>query len=255
MIYLKIEVDGDKLELIRINDVTKQYRNGVTAIYDLNLKIKKGDFVFVIGGTGCGKSTLIKMLYREEKPTRGEIIVGGLNVAKLRNSKVYKLRRKLGIVFQDYRLLPKSTVYENVAFALEVIGTKKEEINTKVLKALELVGLKSKVRNYPDQLQVGEQQRVAIARAIVNEPKLLLCDEPTGNLDPEKSMEIMKVLEEINKTMGTTIIMATHDKDIVNRMKKRVVTLKDGRLVSDKEKGKYNNEAIQNVFQKYKRLF
>ena len=244
MIYLKIEVDGDKLELIRINDVTKQYRNGVTAIYDLNLKIKKGDFVFVIGGTGCGKSTLIKMLYREEKPTRGEIIVGGLNVAKLRNSKVYKLRRKLGIVFQDYRLLPKSTVYENVAFALEVIGTKKEEINTKVLKALELVGLKSKVRNYPDQLSGGEQQRVAIARAIVNEPKLLLCDEPTGNLDPEKSMEIMKVLEEINKTMGTTIIMATHDKDIVNRMKKRVVTLKDGRLVSDKEKGKYNNEAI-----------
>ena len=244
MIYLKIEVDGDKLELIRINDVTKQYRNGVTAIYDLNLKIKKGDFVFVIGGTGCGKSTLIKMLYREEKPTRGEIIVGGLNVAKLRNSKVYKLRRKLGIVFQDYRLLPKSTVYENVAFALEVIGTKKEEINTKVLKALELVGLKSKVRNYPDQLSGGEQQRVAIARAIVNEPKLLLWDEPTGNLDPEKSMEIMKVLEEINKTMGTTIIMATHDKDIVNRMKKRVVTLKDGRLVSDKEKGKYNNEAI-----------
>ena len=244
MIYLKIEVDGGKLELIRINDVTKQYRNGVTAIYDLNLKIKKGDFVFIIGGTGCGKSTLIKMLYREEKPTRGEIILGGLNVAKLRNSKVYKLRRKLGIVFQDYRLLPKSTVYENVAFALEVIGAKKEEINTKVLKALELVGLKGKVRNYPDQLSGGEQQRVAIARAIVNEPKLLLCDEPTGNLDPEKSMEIMKVLEEINKTMGTTIIMATHDKDIVNRMKKRVVTLKDGRLVSDKEKGKYNNEAV-----------
>lgn len=232
------------MELIRVKDVTKQYRNGVTAIYDLNLKIKKGDFVFVIGGTGSGKSTLIKMLYREEKPTRGEIIVGGLNVAKLRNGKVYKLRRKLGIVFQDYRLLPKATVYENVAFALEVIGAKKEEINVKVLKALEMVGLKGKVRNYPDQLSGGEQQRVAIARAIVNEPKLLLCDEPTGNLDPEMSMEIMKVLESINKTLGTTIIMATHDKEIVNQLKKRVIILKDGRLVKDVEKGIYDNEAI-----------
>ncbi len=232
------------MELIRVKDVTKQYKNGVTAIYDLNLKIKKGDFVFVIGGTGSGKSTLIKMLYREEKPTRGEIIVGGLNVANLRNGRVYKLRRKLGIVFQDYRLLPKSTIYENVAFALEVIGAKQEEINQKVLKALELVGLKGKVRNYPDQLSGGEQQRVAIARAIVNEPKLLLCDEPTGNLDPEKSMEIMKVLQEINKTLGTTIIMATHDKDIVNKLKKRVVILKDGRLVKDVEKGIYDDEAI-----------
>ena len=230
------------MELIRIKNVTKQYRNGVTAIYDLNLKIKKGDFVFIIGGTGCGKSTLIKMLYREEKPTKGEIIVGGLNVAKLRNSKVYKLRRKLGIVFQDYRLLPKATVYENVAFALEVIGTKKDEINEKVLKALELVGLKGKIRNYPDQLSGGEQQRVAIARAIVNQPKLLLCDEPTGNLDPEKSMEIMKVLEEINNTTGTTIIMATHDKDIVNKMKKRVIHIEKGNIVRDDKKGGYDSE-------------
>ncbi len=232
------------MELIRIKDVSKQYRNGVTAIYDLNLRIKKGDFVFIIGGTGSGKSTLIKMLYREEKPTKGEIIVGGLNVAKLRNGRVYKLRRKLGIVFQDYRLLPKSTVYENVAFALEVIGAKKEEINQKVLRALELVGLKGKVRNYPDQLSGGEQQRVAIARAIVNEPKILLCDEPTGNLDPEMSMEIMKVLEEINQTLGTTIVMATHDKDIVNKMNRRVVILKEGRLVKDVEKGGYDDEAI-----------
>ena len=184
------------------------------------------------------------MLYREEKPTKGEIIVGGLNVAKLRNGRVYKLRRKLGIVFQDYRLLPKSTVYENVAFALEVIGAKKEEINQKVLRALELVGLKGKVRNYPDQLSGGEQQRVAIARAIVNEPKILLCDEPTGNLDPEMSMEIMKVLEEINQTLGTTIVMATHDKDIVNKMNRRVVILKEGRLVKDVEKGGYDDEAI-----------
>ena len=232
------------MELIRIKNVTKQYKNGVTAVYDLNLKIKKGDFVFFIGGTGCGKSTLIKMLYIEEKPTSGEIIVGGLNVARLRDSRVYKLRRKLGIVFQDYRLLPKSTVYENVAFALEVIGAPKEEINKKVLRALKLVGLKGKVRQYPDQLSGGEQQRVAIARAIVNEPKILLCDEPTGNLDPEKSMEIMKVLENINTTLGTTIVMATHDKEIVNTMKKRVVILKEGRLVKDMEKGVYDNEAI-----------
>ena len=184
------------------------------------------------------------MLYREEKPTSGEIIVGGLNVAKLRNKKVYKLRRKLGIVFQDYRLLPKLNVYENVAFALEVIGAKKDEIRVKVLKAIELVGLKGKVHNYPDQLSGGEQQRVAIARAIVNEPKLLLCDEPTGNLDPDMSMEIMKILEEINQTCGTTILMATHDRDIVNKMKKRVIVLKDGRLVNDFEKGMYDNEAI-----------
>lgn len=232
------------MELIRIRDVSMQYKNGVTAIYDLNLKIRRGDFVFIIGGTGCGKSTLIKMLYREVKPTRGEIIVGGLNVARLRNSRVYKLRRKLGIVFQDYRLLTKSTVYENVAFALEVIGAPKEEINRKVLRALELVGLKGKVRQYPDQLSGGEQQRVAIARAIVNEPKILLCDEPTGNLDPEKSIEIMKVLDTINATLGTTIVMATHDKEIVNRMKKRVIILKEGRLVKDVEKGEYDDEAI-----------
>jgi len=232
------------MELIRIDDVTKQYKNGVTALYDINLRIKKGDFVFVIGGSGSGKSTLIKMLYREEKPTRGNIIVGGLRVNKLRNSKVYKIRRKLGIVFQDYRLLQKQSVYENVAFALEVLGEKNDVIRTKTLKAIEMVGLKSKIRNYPDQLSGGEQQRVAIARAIVNNPKLLLCDEPTGNLDPETSMEIMKVLDDINKNLGTTIIMATHDKDIVNRMKKRVVTLKEGRLISDTEGGKYNNETV-----------
>ena len=234
------------MDLIRIKNVEKKYKNGVTAIYDLNIAIEKESFVFVIGGSGSGKSTLIKMLYREEKPTKGQIIVGGLDVAKLKDKKVYKLRRKLGIVFQDYRLLPKLTVYENVAFALEVIGAKKDEIREKVLKALEEVGLKNKVHNYPDQLSGGEQQRVAIARAIVNNPKLLLCDEPTGNLDPEKSMEIMKVLDNINKTRGTTIIMATHDKDIVNTMKKQVLILKEGRLVAFKEKGGYDDEAVQN---------
>ncbi len=227
------------MDLIRMKNVEKKYKNGVTAIYDLNLAIEKGSFVFVIGGSGSGKSTLIKMLYREEKPTKGQVIVGGLDVAKLKNKKVYKLRRKLGIVFQDYRLLPKQTVYENVAFALECIGEKKDVIRTKVLKALEDVGLKNKVHNYPDQLSGGEQQRVAIARAIVNDPKLLLCDEPTGNLDPEKSLEIMKVLEDINKMRGTTIIMATHDKEIVNKMKKQVITLKDGHLVKFKQKGTY----------------
>ena len=232
------------MELITIKNVNKRYKNGVTAIYDLNVKIKKGDFVFVIGGSGSGKSTFIKMLYREEKPTSGEIILGGINVAKLRNSKVYKLRRRLGIVFQDYKLLPKLTVYENVAFTLEVIGAKKSEIKKKTLKAIELVGLKAKTRNYPDQLSGGEQQRVAIARAIVNNPKLLICDEPTGNLDSKMGMEIMDVLETINQTMGTTIIMATHAKDIVNKMKKRVLVIKDGRLVKDYEKGKYDNEAI-----------
>ena len=232
------------MDLIRIKHVEKKYKNGVTAIQDLSIAIEKGSFVFVIGGSGSGKSTLIKMLYREEKPTKGQIIVGGLDVAKLKNKKVYKLRRKLGIVFQDYRLLPKMTVYENVAFALEVIGAKKDEIRVKVLKALEEVGLKNKIHNYPDQLSGGEQQRVAIARAIVNDPKLLLCDEPTGNLDPEKSMEIMKVLDNINKTRGTTIIMATHDQQIVNKMKKQVLILKDGHLVNFKEKGTYDNEAI-----------
>ncbi len=232
------------MDLVRIKNVEKKYKNGVTAIYDLNLAIEKGAFVFIIGGSGSGKSTLIKMLYREEKPTKGQIIVGGLDVAKLRDKKVYKLRRKLGIVFQDYRLLPKQTVYENVAFALECIGAPKDEIRVKVLKALEDVGLKNKIHNYPDQLSGGEQQRVAIARAIVNDPKLLLCDEPTGNLDPDMSMEIMKVLEEINNTRGTTIIMVTHDREIVNKMKKQVITLKDGHLVNFKKKGTYNDEAI-----------
>ena len=232
------------MELINISDVSKRYKNGVTAIYDLDLKIKKGEFVFVIGGSGSGKSTLIKMLYREEKPTKGQIIIGGINVAKLRNSKVYKLRRRLGIVFQDYRLLPKLTVYENVAFTLEVIGTKKSEIKKRTIKAIELVGLKAKTRNYPSQLSGGEQQRVAIARAIVNNPKLLICDEPTGNLDPDMSMEIVKLLDSINKATGTTVIMATHDREIVNKMKKRVLVLKEGRLVKDYEKGKYDDEAI-----------
>ena len=233
------------MALIKMRHVKKIYKTGVTAIYDLNLDITKGDFVFIIGSTGCGKSTLIKMLYREEKPTSGTIVIGGLNVGKIRNNKVFKLRRKLGVVFQDYKLLAKSTVYENVAFALEVLGTPKSEIYPKVVKVLDLVGLKHKANNYPHQLSGGEQQRVAIARSIVNGPKLLICDEPTGNLDEVTSMEIMKVLEAINQ-MGTTIIMVTHDTDIVNKMKKKTILLDSGRILRIYEKGTYNHEDVKN---------
>ena len=231
------------MDLIRIKNVNKVYRNGVTAIYDLSLNIEKGEFIFIIGSTGCGKSTLIKMLYREERPTSGKIIVGGIDVAKLRNRKVYKIRRKFGVVFHDFKLLPRLNVYENVAFAAEVLGLSKAEIHAKVIKSLELVGLKARAKNYPDQLSGGEQQRVAIARAIVNEPKLLICDEPTGNLDEVTSMEIMNVLEDINK-LGTTIIMVTHDTEIVNKMKKRVIVLDSGRILKDYEKGTYKHESI-----------
>ena len=231
------------MDLIKVKDVTKTYKNGVTALYNVSLDIKKGEFVFVIGATGCGKSTLIKTMYREEKPTSGTITVGGLDVTKLRNSKVYKIRRKIGVVFQDYKLLPKLTVFENVAFALEIFGLPKSEVYNKVIKVLDLVGLKNKAKHMPTELSGGEQQRVAIARAIVNGPKLLICDEPTGNLDEGTSMEIMKVLNEINK-LGTTIIMVTHDRGIVKKMNKRVVLLDSGRIVKDYAKGTYKNESV-----------
>lgn len=232
------------MQLIELKNVYKRYSNGVAALNDVNLAISKGEFVFLIGGSGSGKSTIIKLLYRQEKPTSGEVYVGGINVAKLRNGKTYKLRRKLGIVFQDYKLLPKLTVYENVAFALEVYGLKKDEIRKRTIKALEQVGLKDKLRCFPDDLAGGEQQRVSIARAIVNDPKVLICDEPTGNLDPKLSMEIMEIIDKINKELGTTIIMATHDQTIVNKMKKRVVALDKGTIVKDVQKGKYISESI-----------
>ena len=231
------------MDLIRIKNVKKTYKTGTTAIYDLDLNIKKGEFVFIIGSTGCGKSSLIKMLYREEKPTSGQILVGGLDVGKIKNRKVYKLRRKIGVVFQDYHLLPNSTAYENVAFALEVLGLPQDEIHAKVMKVLDLVGLKNKAKQYPNHLSGGEQQRVAIARAIVNGPKILICDEPTGNLDPKTSMEIMDVLTAINE-LGTTIIMVTHDISIVKKLKKRVVLLDSGRIVKDYKEGEYKNESI-----------
>ena len=226
------------MDLIRMTDVQKTYKTGTVALYDVDLTISKGEFVFIIGASGSGKSTLIKMLYREEKPDRGSIMIGGINVARLKDRKVYILRRKLGVVFQDFKLLPRMTVYENVAFAMEVFSYDKKKIHRRVMKVLELVGIKGKVRQYPDQLSGGEQQRVVIARAIVNNPKLLICDEPTGNLDPDTSMGIMKVLDDINK-MGTTIVMTTHNRDIVNQMKIRVIVLNEGKIVQDYERGKY----------------
>lgn len=231
------------MELIRVADVQKTYPTGTVALYDFNVSISKGEFVFVIGASGSGKSTFIKMLYREEKPDKGSIIIGGINVAKLKNRKVYILRRKIGVVFQDFKLLNKLTVYENVAFALEIFGLPKKKIYDKTIKVLDLVGLKGKAKNYPTELSGGEQQRVAIARAIVNGPKLLICDEPTGNLDENTSFEIMKVLEEINN-LGTTIIMVTHDTDIVKRMKKRVILLDTGRILKDYEEGTYKHEGL-----------
>jgi len=229
------------MKFIELKNVNKVYSTGVTALADMSVTIEKGEFVFVIGHTASGKSTFIKMLYREEKPTKGNVIVGGVNVAKLRNGRVFKLRRKIGVVFQDFKLLPKLTVYENVAFALECLGMKAKDIRPKVMKAIEIVGLKEKVRSFPHQLSGGEQQRVCIARAIVNEPKLLICDEPTGNLDPETSKEIMNVIDNINKELKTTVIMATHDKDIVNRMKKRVLLIEHGVLTGDYLKGSYKS--------------
>lgn len=227
------------MKFIEFKEVTKVYNNGITACADISVGIEKGEFVFVIGLTASGKSTFVKLLYREEKPTKGNVIVGGVNVGKLRNRKVYKFRRKVGIVFQDYKLLPQLTAYENVAFALECVGLKGKEIRPRVMKALERVGLKDKARSFPKELSGGEQQRVCIARAIVNEPKLLICDEPTGNLDPTTSKEVMDVISSINKDLGTTVIMATHDKDIVNRMKKRVLVIENGMLTSDHAKGSY----------------
>ena len=223
------------MKFIDIKNCYKVYKNGVTAIADLTLSIDKGEFVFITGESGCGKSTLVKMLYREEKPTKGQVTVGGINVAKLYNSKVYKLRRKLGIVFQDFKLLPKLTVYENVSFGLDNIGMSGPEIRKRVMKALERVGLKEKIRCFPNELSGGEQQRVCIARAIVNEPSILLADEPTGNLDPANTWEIMKLLQEANDR-GTTVVVVTHNHEIVNAMHKRVITMSKGNIVSDEIK-------------------
>lgn len=216
------------MSLIKMRHVKKQYKNGVTAIYDLDLDIHKGEFVFVIGPTGCGKSTLIKMLYREERPTSGSIDVGGIDVAALKNRKVYVLRRRIGVVFQDFKLLQKSTVFENVAFALEVYGLPKDEIYTKVIKVLDLVGLKHKAKNYPTELSGGEQQRVAIARALCNNPEIILADEPTASLDKENTIKILSILKKLSN-QDKCVIVICHD-DIIKDYADEIIYLKNGRM-------------------------
>jgi cell division transport system ATP-binding protein len=227
--------------MIEMQDVYKTYPNGVVALNGVNVRIKQGEFVYVVGPSGAGKSTLVKMMYREEKPTSGSIMVNGVNLAKLKDSKVPLLRRHIGVVFQDFKLLPKLTVYENVAFALEVIEESPKVIRKKVMEVLELVGLKHKVRSYPDELSGGEQQRVSIARSIVNSPKIVIADEPTGNLDPETSWGIMELFEKINNR-GTTIVMATHNREIVNTIRRRVIAMENGKIVRDEAKGEYGYE-------------
>lgn len=228
--------------MIEMQDVYKTYPNGVVALNGINVRIKQGEFVYVVGPSGAGKSTFIKMMYREEKPTSGKIIVNGVNLAKIKDSKVPLLRRNIGVVFQDFKLLPKLNVYENVAFALEVIEESPKAIRKKVMEVLDLVGLKHKVRSYPNELSGGEQQRVSIARSIVNSPKIVIADEPTGNLDPETSWGIMELFEKINDR-GATIVMATHNKEIVNATRRRVIAIENGKIVRDEAKGEYGYDA------------
>jgi cell division transport system ATP-binding protein len=228
--------------MINMKDVYKKYANGVVAANGLNVKIAPGEFVYVVGPSGAGKSTFIKMMYREEKPTSGEIYVDGTNLVTLKNREVPFVRRKIGVVFQDFKLLPKLSVYENVAFAMEVIEAPSDSIRDRVTEVLDLVGLKSKARMLPTELSGGEQQRVSIARSIVNRPKVVIADEPTGNLDPETSWGIMNVFKDINEQLGTTIVMATHNKDIVNRIRHRVIAIEGGLIVRDEAEGVYGYE-------------
>lgn len=227
--------------MISFDNVSKQYKNtNSPALDSINLNIEQGDFVFLVGASGSGKSSLLRLLLKEETATTGVVTVDGVNVAKLRNRKVPAFRRTMGIVFQDFRLLPGKTVFDNVAFGMEVIGKPKSEIARKVPALLELVGLDEKSHRLPSELSGGEQQRVALARAFINQPKLLLADEPTGNLDPATSVGIMKLLDRINR-IGTTVIMATHDVAIVDQMRKRIVQMENGRIVRDQERGMYGH--------------
>lgn len=225
--------------MIEIEQVCKKYKNGVNALHDINLKIDQGEFVYIIGPTGSGKSTLIKLLDGEEVPSKGNIIVAGINVGKLKHSKIPLYRRNIGVVFQDFRLLPKKTVFENISYALEVIDMKKDIIRHRVRRVMNLVGLDDKGSAFPSELSGGQQQRVAIARAIANRPKVLIADEPTGNLDPAMSDEIMALLEKINKEEKSTILMVTHDLTLVNKHRKRTIVLEDGHIVADLQKGGY----------------
>lgn len=224
--------------MIKMLNVSKRYSNGVVAVSNMNLNIKKGDFVFLVGPSGAGKSTFIKMLLKEESPTTGRVVVDDLDITKLHRRKVPELRRKIGVVFQDFRLLPNKTVYENIAFAMEITEAKPRDIRKHVPMVLSIVGLADKQKMYPSQLSGGEQQRVSIARAIINNPPILIADEPTGNLDPETSKEIMKLLLQINRR-GTTVLMATHDREIVDLMKQRVIAIEKGHVVRDELGGKY----------------
>jgi cell division transport system ATP-binding protein len=227
--------------VLRMENVSKVYPGGSVALQDVDIHIKPGEFVFVVGPSGAGKSTFIKMLFREVLPTTGSIFVNGVDILSLTPKEIPYMRRQLGIIFQDYRLLPDRTVYENVAFAMQVIETPHRKIKRRVLNVLELVGLRHRANAYPNELSGGEQQRIAIARAIVNDPILVIADEPTGNLDPETSWDIMEIFKEINAS-GTTIVMATHDKEIVDAMGKRVVAIEHGNIVRDEASGVYGYE-------------
>jgi cell division transport system ATP-binding protein len=227
--------------VVELKNVSKKYANGTIALRDINLKICKGEFAFIVGPSGSGKSTIIKMIFKEEDPTEGDVFVNGFHVNEIHRKQVPFLRRSLGMVFQDFRLLQNKTVYENVAFALQITEALPREIRRQVPMALALVGLSKKANVYPTQLSGGEQQRVVLARALVNNPALLIADEPTGNLDPETSWEIIKLLSEVNQR-GTTVIIATHEKNIVDLMKKRVIALDKGILIRDQQKGLYEDE-------------
>lgn len=228
--------------MIEMLNVSKKYPNGITAVNDLTIRIEQGEFVYVVGPSGAGKSTFIKMMYREELPTKGTIKVGDFDLVKMKNKDIPYLRRHVGVVFQDFKLLPKLTVYENIAYAMEVVEKNPKMIKKRVLEVLDLVNLKHKVKMFPNELSGGEQQRIAIARAIANMPRVLICDEPTGNLDPDTSWEIMNILEEISNR-GTTIIMATHNSQIVNKVRHRVLAIDNGRIVRDQQEGEYGYEA------------
>ena len=228
--------------MIQMDNVYKKYPNGVVAANGISVAINKGEFVYVVGPSGAGKTTFIKLMYREEKATSGSVVVAGKDLTKLKNREIPMLRRQLGVVFQDFKLLPRLTVYENVAFAMEVIEEQPKEIRKRVMEVLELVGLKHKARMLPSELSGGEQQRVSIARSIVNLPSVLIADEPTGNLDPDTSWEIMDIFDEINRR-GTTVVMATHNKEIVNTVRKRVIAIEGGLIVRDEYGGDYGYES------------
>lgn len=227
--------------MIEMKNVTKVYDNGITALQDLSVRIEQGEFVYVVGPSGAGKSTFMKMIYREVLPTEGTVQVADFDIMNLKEKNVPYLRRQVGVVFQDFKLLPTLTIFENVAYAMEVLEKSQRQIESRVTEVLKLVGLEHKAKMLPNELSGGEQQRVAIARAIANMPRVLIADEPTGNLDPETSMEIMRIIEQIND-QGTTIVMATHNAEIVNELKHRVLVIDDGRIVRDDVEGGYDYE-------------